>query len=59
MKAKKIISLISAICLLLIGIAIIIVDIIDVEVPKPLWLLFTVCNLINLILFIANYKKKD
>ena len=59
MKAKKIVSLISAICVLLIGIAIIIVAIIDVELPKPLWLLFAVCNLVNAILIIANYKKKD
>ena len=44
---KKIISLVSAICVLLIGIAMIIVAFTGAELPKPLWLLFAVCNLVN------------
>ena len=59
MSVKKIVSLISAICVLLIGIAIIIVAFTEAELPKPLWLLFAVCNLVNSILIISNFKKKD
>ncbi len=57
MNTKKIVSLISAICVLLIGIAIIAAAIMDMELPKPLWLLFAVCNLVNAIIIIANFKK--
>ena len=56
---KKIISLVSAICVFLIGIAMIIVAFTGAELPKPLWLLFAVCNLVNTFLIIINYKKKD
>ena len=56
---KKIISLVSAICVFLIGIAMIIVAFTGAELPKPLWLLFAVCNLVNAFLIITNYKKKD
>lgn len=59
MNLKKIVSLISAICVFLIGIAIIVVAVMDKELPKPLWLLFAVCNLVNAISIILNFKKKD
>jgi len=59
MNVKKIISLVSAICLLVIGIVIIIAAFTEAELPKPLWILFVVCNLVNAIMTIANYKKKD
>ncbi len=55
---KKIISLVSAICGFLIGIAMIIVAFTGAELPKPLLLLFAVCNLVNAVLIISNYKKK-
>ena len=54
---KKIISLVSSICLLVIGITIIIAAFTGAELPKPLWILFVVCNLVNAIMIIANYKK--
>ena len=59
MSVKKIVLLISAICVLLIGIAIIIVAFTGAELPKPLWLLFAVCNFVNSFLIISNFKKKD
>lgn len=59
MKVQKIVSLISAICVLLIGITILIVSVMDVELPIPLWIIFSVCNIINAIMIISNYKKKD
>jgi hypothetical protein len=59
MSVKKIVWLVSAICVLLIGLAMIIVAITGAGLPKPLWLLFAVCNLVNSILIISNFKKKD
>ena len=59
MKAKKIVSLISAISVLVIGIAIIILAIIDVKLPMPLWAVFVVCDLINAVMLITNFKQKD
>ena len=57
MNTKKIVSLISAICALLVGIAIIAAAVLDAELPKPLWLLFAVCNLVNAIIIIVNFRK--
>lgn len=59
MKAKKIVSLISAISVLVIGIAIIILAVIDVKLPMPLWTVFGVCGLINAVMLITNFKQKD
>ncbi|MBQ4485890.1 MAG: hypothetical protein II936_02655, partial [Oscillospiraceae bacterium] len=59
MKAKKIVSLISAISVLVIGIAIIILAVIDVKLPMPLWTVFGVCDLINAVMLITNFKQKD
>ena len=59
MNCKKIISLISAVCVLVIGIAIMIAAITNTELPKPLWILFAACNLVNAIMIITNIKKKD
>ncbi len=58
MSLKKIVSLITAICVLLIGIAIIVAAIMNAEIPKPLWLLFAVCNLVNAIMILTGFRKK-
>lgn len=59
MGVKKIVALVSAIGVLLVGIAIIIVAITGAELPIWLWLLFAVCSLVNSILIISNFKKKE
>ncbi|MCR5104302.1 MAG: hypothetical protein K6B68_07595 [Eubacterium sp.] len=59
MDKKKIIFLISGICGLLVGITIIVLAIIDVTLPKPLWILFSASCLINVVSIISNYKKKS
>ncbi len=58
MSLKKIVSLITAICVLLIGLAIIVAAIMNAEIPKPLWLLFAVCNLVNAIMILTGFRKK-
>ena len=58
MSMKKIVSLITAICVLLIGLAIIVAAIMNAEIPKPLWLLFAVCNLVNAIMILTGFRKK-
>ena len=49
MDKKKIIFLISGIFGLLVGILIIVLAIIDVTLPKPLWILFSESCLINVV----------
>ena len=59
MDKKKIIFLISGIFGLLVGILIIVLAIIDVTLPKPLWILFSASCLINVVSIISNYRKKS
>ena len=44
---------------MVIGIAIIILAVIDVKLPTPLWTVFGVCDLINAVMLITNFKQKD
>ncbi len=58
MNKYKLIGIISGICGLLTGIAMIIFGFADIAVPKPIWLLFAVDCLLNVVLIIVNFKKR-
>ena len=59
MSGKKIISLISGICGLIIGIVMIIAAIMDAVVPKPLWIAFSAACLTNAVMILTNTKNKN
>ncbi len=58
MNCKKLYSLIFRLCGIITGIIIIVVSIMDRDIPKPLWVLFLISCLINSVLIIMNTKKK-
>ena len=57
MKLSKIIGIISCIIGILLGIALLVVAIMDIDVPKPVWAVFAVVCLIDAVINIINYKK--
>lgn len=57
MKLNKIIGIIAGISGILLGITILIVSIMDIDVPKPIWAIFSVVCFINAIGNIINYKE--
>ena len=58
---KKLMSLISGILGILCGISIIVLAIIDIEMPKTLWLVFALCSFMNAIVILYGNKfgRKD
>ena len=57
MKLSKIIGIISCIIGILLGIALLVVAIMDIDVPKSVWCIFTVVCLMNAVINIISYKK--
>lgn len=57
MNKNRIISLILGICGEIIGLIIIIVSIVDIAIPKLLWLVFAIFCMINSILILRNTKQ--
>ena len=57
MKQGKIIVLISSVLGIIIGVAILILAIMDIDAPKLIWAIFAVVNFVNAIVNIINYKK--
>ena len=53
---KKMISLIGGILGILCGIAIIVLAIIEIEIPKTLWFVFALCSFSNAILILHGNK---
>ncbi len=58
MNRKKTISLILGIFGLIIGIVMIIAEVMDLVVPKPLYLLFALVSMTNAIVILMNFKNK-
>ncbi len=52
----KIMSLIGGILGILCGIAIVVLSIIEIDIPKTIWFVFALCNLMNVILILYRNK---
>lgn len=57
MKINKIMGIITGIIGIILGITVLIVNVMDIDVPKSIWALFAVICLLNGIGIIINYKK--
>ena len=57
MKRKEILGIIAGMIGIILGIAIIIISVTEIEVPKLIWFLFAVICFVNAIGNIVNYKR--
>ena len=57
MKRKEILVIIAGVIGIILGIAIIIISVTEIEVPKLIWFLFAVICFVNAIGNIVNYKR--
>lgn len=53
---KKMMSLIGGVLGILCGITIVVLAIIEIEIPKTLWFVFAVCSFMNAILILHGNK---
>jgi len=56
---KKNIGIISGIIGIVIGLAIVICSLADVDLPKPVWLIFAIACMLNAVLITLNYRRKE